>query len=81
MSDNLTKLSAVGVDASIKELDRISDLAALQSSAPQYDLRFGPTPTGDVFAFCSGLRPGKYSPWRYWYDYLCANTQKSYDLR
>lgn len=71
-----TKISAVGIEASMKELDKISD--SLASKVPQHDLRFGPTPTGDVFTFCNGPRPGRHSSWRYWYDYLCSHGQKNY---
>lgn len=76
-ADKLTQTSAVGIDNSIKELDQMAENAGNASNLPKHDLRFGPTPTGDVFTFCMGPRPPKKSYWRYWYDYLCAHGQMS----
>lgn len=75
IAEKATQVSAVGIEASMKELDKISD--SIGSVAPKHDLRFGPTPTGDVFTFCSGPRPHRRSSWRYWYDYLCSHGQSS----
>ena len=77
-AENLTKLSATGIEGSMAELNKISDAAG--AAAPKHDLRFGPTPTGDVFSFCSGPRPGRHNAWRYWWDYLCSHGQSSFNL-
>lgn len=45
-------------------------------SPPNVTLLYGPTPTGDIFSFCAGGRPGRRSEWRYWYDYLCSGNPK-----
>lgn len=78
-SNAATQVSATGIEGSMKELDKLSD--GIASAAPKHDLRFGPTPTGDVFTFCSGPRPGRHSSWRYWWDYLCSHGKMTIDLK
>lgn len=78
-SNAATQVSATGIEGSMKELDKLSD--GIAGAAPKHDLRFGPTPTGDVFTFCAGPRPGRHSTWRYWWDYLCSHGKMSIDLK
>lgn len=70
------------IGESIKGLDTASDSLGTGGSPiaglkkPQVELRYGPTPTGDVFSFCNGPRPPRSSQWRYWYGYLCDGNPK-----